>query len=139
MTNIIRAITDEGVMAVIDLADKAALSNVRIVCTRSDDIEAGEAKRGWNDSLAQAVTVLQERLTEATRNLEELEEEINDYNKIDPDELLDEEKTEYMRLQRRASNAKSVKVQREFEYVPSSPGLQTSTNKRQTQEISCFH
>jgi hypothetical protein len=34
--NIIRAITDEGVMAVIDLANKASLSNVGIICTRSD-------------------------------------------------------------------------------------------------------
>lgn len=34
--NIIRAITDAGVQAVIDLADRASLSNVGIICTRSD-------------------------------------------------------------------------------------------------------
>ena len=34
--NIIRAITDQGVQAVIDLAVRASLSNVGIICTRSD-------------------------------------------------------------------------------------------------------
>lgn len=34
--NIGRATTDEGVQQVFDLADRARLSNVGIVCTRSD-------------------------------------------------------------------------------------------------------
>lgn len=34
--NIIRATTDEGVKAVVELANKASLSNVGIICTRSD-------------------------------------------------------------------------------------------------------
>uniref|UniRef100_A0A0D2XYF0 Uncharacterized protein n=1 Tax=Fusarium oxysporum (strain Fo5176) TaxID=660025 RepID=A0A0D2XYF0_FUSOF len=37
--NIGRAATDEGVHQVFDLADRARLSNVGIVCTRSDEIE----------------------------------------------------------------------------------------------------
>ncbi|KAM7200854.1 hypothetical protein V8F20_005096 [Naviculisporaceae sp. PSN 640] len=42
-----RAVTDVGVKTVFDLARKARLSNVGIVCTKSDDINPNEALTDW--------------------------------------------------------------------------------------------
>ena len=115
MCNIIRAITDEGVMAVIELANQARLSNVGIICTRSDDIQAEEAMRDWTGELAGSVTALQERVAIARQHLRTLEEEVREYDEYDFEDFLDDERDAYMRLCRRVSEAKKVLARRQFE------------------------
>lgn len=102
-------------MAVIELAKKASLANVGIICTRSDDIQAEEAKKDWKGTFAQSVRKLQDRVTVATQNLRQLEEEVREYEDIDVDDLLEEEINAYMRVRRRASIANKVLAQLEFE------------------------
>lgn len=119
--NIKRAESNPGVMAVINLAKKAELSNVGvgIICTGSDSIEAEETKKDWElKGLAQEVAALQalrQRVTEAEQESQDLKAAIEEYNKIGLDELLDEESYEYVRLGRRLSRAEDVLAQRRFE------------------------
>lgn len=113
--NIIRATTDEGVAAVIDLANKASLSNVGIICTRSDDIKAEEAKKDWKGERARDVHTIQNIAAAARQNHSRLAGELKVYDDADPDDLLDEEKDEYIRLRRRVVEARKVVDQRNFE------------------------
>lgn len=54
-------------------------------------------------------------MTAASQNVRKLEEEVKEYDDMDPDELVEWEKDEYIRLRRRLGEAKKVVVQREFE------------------------
>ncbi|CAI6334688.1 unnamed protein product [Periconia digitata] len=42
-----RAITDQSIRDIFDLARRANLSNIGIVCTRSDDVDVAQAKHDW--------------------------------------------------------------------------------------------
>jgi hypothetical protein len=127
--NIIRAITDEGVKAVVELADKASLSDVGIVCTRSDvclpleylptlesllsdlaakEIRADEAEKDWKDRRAKMVSRGRAAIRTAVRDLERIEDEIKEYDDLDLGDLDDEEKEAYWRLQRRAGETRFV-------------------------------
>ncbi|KAK0742907.1 hypothetical protein B0T18DRAFT_489791 [Schizothecium vesticola] len=94
-----RATTDEGVTSVFGLARQARLSNVGIICTRSDDIRAEEAKKDWRgeratliQELIASVNLAERRLADTRGRLAELE----DYG----DELFDSEENEKIRLYR---------------------------------------
>jgi len=102
-------------MAVIELANQASLSNVGIICTRSDDIHAEEAMRDWRGELASSVVALQKRVTDARQHLRTLEEEVRQYDESDFDEFLDDESEAYLRLSRRVSKARKVVARRAFE------------------------
>ncbi|KAK2045699.1 hypothetical protein LZ31DRAFT_540968 [Colletotrichum somersetense] len=86
-----RATTDAGVVSVFDLAKKADLSNVGIVCTKSDDIRAEEAKKDWKglraghiQELSNEVARTQGQIDEAKLGLAELEdEELTDQEDIE--------------------------------------------------------
>ncbi|KAB5551088.1 hypothetical protein GE09DRAFT_1174162 [Coniochaeta sp. 2T2.1] len=112
--NIIRAITDAGVQAVIDLADRASLSNVGIICTRSDDIRVEEARSNRRPDVSDMLEVLRTRLTAAQQYLRTIEEGLRYYDELDEDDFLDEERDTYIRERRRATNAKRVVEDREF-------------------------
>ncbi|KAI0147476.1 hypothetical protein GGR57DRAFT_515724 [Xylariaceae sp. FL1272] len=113
-----RATTDEGVQDVVDLANKAELSNVGIICTKSDDIKASEAKRDWKGDKAKEIQrkmdVLRqdgeeiEKICEEIKELEELQEEFDD-------ELNDQEKAELLALHDRRRKAKQTKNEHKFD------------------------
>ncbi|KAI5461911.1 hypothetical protein BGZ63DRAFT_423233 [Mariannaea sp. PMI_226] len=91
--NLGRAVTDEGVECVFRLAEAAQLSNMGIICTRSDDIEADEAKRDWRGGKARKIETLQDVIAESEESKSKNDAEIAEYE-LD-DELLAEEQ-EYL-------------------------------------------
>ncbi|KAF5974290.1 hypothetical protein FBULB1_7849 [Fusarium bulbicola] len=104
--NIGRAATDEGVHQVFDLADRARLSNVGIVCTRSDDIDPEESIRDWPGTRARHIEQLLEHIETATKEIEELQADIEDLGASDLSEQERQELVEYLEDQRQASTRK---------------------------------
>lgn len=83
--------------------------------TPRKDIQAEEAKKDWKGERARSVEAIQGLVTAAMQNLREIEEQVKELDEIDSDDLLDEEKDAYIRLRRRAAEAKNLVEQREFE------------------------
>ncbi|SCO45533.1 uncharacterized protein FFNC_10346 [Fusarium fujikuroi] len=104
--NIGRAATDEGVHQVFDLADRARLSNVGIVCTRSDDIDPEESIRDWPGRRARHIEQLLEHIETATKEIAELQAEIEDFRASDLSEQERQEFAECLEEQRQASARK---------------------------------
>ncbi|KAF5530041.1 hypothetical protein FMEXI_13782 [Fusarium mexicanum] len=104
--NIGRAATDEGVHQVFDLADRARLSNVGIVCTRSDDIDPEESIQDWPGRRARHIEQLLEHIETATKEIEELQADIEDLGASDLSEQERQELVEYLEDQRQASTRK---------------------------------
>lgn len=104
--NIGRAATDEGVHQVFDLADRARLSNVGIVCTRSDDIDPEESIRDWPGRRARHIEQLLEHIETATKEIAELQAEIEDFGASDLSEQERQEFAECLEEQRQASTRK---------------------------------
>ncbi|KAK4041410.1 hypothetical protein C8A01DRAFT_14819, partial [Parachaetomium inaequale] len=86
-----RAATDEGVMQVFDLARQAKLSNVSIICTRSDDIRADEAQRDWAGSRAREVQTRIHALKTVEQELAGIRERLGELMELDDDLEEDEE------------------------------------------------
>ncbi|KAK3367927.1 hypothetical protein B0H63DRAFT_490012 [Podospora didyma] len=105
--SIIRAITDEGVMAVFGLARQARLSNVGIICTRSDDIHANEAKLDWSDEVAMRILELMDSVEEAKRSLADMNERVTELEGFG-DDLLDGEEAEKTELYRNRDKQRTV-------------------------------
>ncbi|KAK5636992.1 hypothetical protein RRF57_012704 [Xylaria bambusicola] len=103
-----RATTDEGVKSVIELAKKAKLSEVGIICTRSDEIKPTEALKDWKGT--RAGKQVQEKLDvikqEKSTN-KNLSDDIHSFDEF-IDDLSPEEVEDLSRLERakRLSNAK---------------------------------
>ncbi|KAI1348075.1 hypothetical protein F5Y01DRAFT_228690 [Xylaria sp. FL0043] len=98
-----RATTDEGVRSVIELAKNARLSNVGIICTKSDEINPTEALKDWNGK--SAANELRQKLDSKTREellIENLEEKIAPYEHegVEVDDLLEQEQADLRRNKR---------------------------------------
>ncbi|KAF4944710.1 hypothetical protein FGADI_12485 [Fusarium gaditjirri] len=110
--NIGRAATDEGVHQVFNLADRARLSNVGIVCTRSDDIDPEESIRDWPGTRARHIEQLLEHIETATKEIDELQAEIEDYGAND---LSEEERQEQAACWEDQRQARARKQNYDFE------------------------
>ncbi|KAI3335499.1 hypothetical protein F4824DRAFT_158970 [Ustulina deusta] len=87
-----RATTDDGVRSVIELAMKAKLSNLGIICTKSEDIKEREALRDWEGKkTAEEIQRKHEAIEREKSLIKELEEEVEPYDDIDHTDLMDEE------------------------------------------------
>jgi hypothetical protein len=104
-------------MSVISLAEKASLSNVGIICTRSDEINAEEALTDWNDERAERLADLQDTVIAANQSLHALEEKVREYEQIELDGWMEGEMEAYLQLRREVSRTKEVVAQQEFRYV----------------------
>ncbi|KAI1275476.1 hypothetical protein F5Y07DRAFT_389933 [Xylaria sp. FL0933] len=98
-----RATTDEGVRSVIELAKNARLSNVGIICTKSDEINPTEALKDWDGK--SAANELRQKLDRKTREelvIKNLEEKIVPYEHegVEVDDLLEEERADLRRNKR---------------------------------------
>ncbi|KAK8096503.1 hypothetical protein PG999_012447 [Apiospora kogelbergensis] len=109
-----RAITDEGVMNVIELAKKAKLSHVGIVCTKSDDIRAEEAMKDWKGEKARMIRQKSNAAEESRQIIRDITRDLEEYGESD-DEMSDGEKDEQIRLMREQKKAKAKYNDREFE------------------------
>ncbi|KXJ85353.1 hypothetical protein Micbo1qcDRAFT_128158, partial [Microdochium bolleyi] len=102
--NIGRATTDEGVQAVFELAARAKLSNVGIICTRSDDIRPEEAVRSWSGSVQTKIQDKIDDVKQAQENLADIKSNVEDFED-DEENLSDAEKAELMRLRKQEKTA----------------------------------
>ncbi|GKT94358.1 tat pathway signal sequence [Colletotrichum tofieldiae] len=93
--NIGRATTDVGVESVFELARKAGLSNVGIVCTKSDDIRAEEAKKDWKGPRAARIQQLSDAVASTQGQIDEKSLELAELEDV---ELTDEDKDEELKL-----------------------------------------
>ncbi|KAK6227425.1 hypothetical protein QIS74_00980 [Colletotrichum tabaci] len=107
--NIGRAMTDVGVFSVFELAQKAKLSNVGIICTRSDDIQASEAVRDWRGHSAEQVQKL-------SNNVSTVQSKISDIAlKLLDEDTGDESESEvYNKLYRDKNKAEKLLLQHQF-------------------------
>ncbi|CAH0050893.1 unnamed protein product [Clonostachys solani] len=99
--NIGRAVTDEGVLHVFNLAQRARLRNVGIVCTRSEDIVPSEALRDWDGARQARIKSLIAAIDTDTHEHRELKAEIADLDRLeDEDELSEVDREERSLLER---------------------------------------
>ncbi|KAJ3532728.1 hypothetical protein NM208_g8311 [Fusarium decemcellulare] len=104
--NIGRAVTDEGVYQMFELARQAHLSNVGI------EIQADEAMKDWRGEKAKQIKRYTEAIDTDTRDWRNVQEELADYEGDD----LDEEEKDYQRkLLLQQSNISTRKKNHEFE------------------------
>ncbi|GJC81467.1 nuclear GTPase SLIP-GC [Colletotrichum liriopes] len=96
--NIGRATTDVGVASVFELAEKAGLSRVGIVCTKSDDIRAEEAKKDWKGARAKRIQELSDGVSGTQCQIDDTNLELAEFEDV---ELTEEEKDEELELNRR--------------------------------------
>ncbi|KAJ4218572.1 hypothetical protein NW759_008465 [Fusarium solani] len=130
--NIGRAVTDEGVHQVFELARRARLSNVGIVCTRSDDILAEEAIRDWRGQRAKAIKKLMDAIATDERDAREVQEDLAEYEGLGNDDLTEEERNDRLELWLRQENIGARKKNHEFELKEY---LVTTRNSFVTQEL----
>ncbi|KAH8664648.1 hypothetical protein BX600DRAFT_464800 [Xylariales sp. PMI_506] len=96
--NIGRAITDAGVMSVFDLAAKANLVNIGIICTKSDDIQPEEAEQDAKGKTATEIRRKREAIEEQERRISETKLNLDDLDEIGEDDMTQEEINEQNRL-----------------------------------------
>ncbi|KAH8883504.1 hypothetical protein GQ53DRAFT_699385 [Thozetella sp. PMI_491] len=109
-----RATTDQGVAAVFELARRARLSNIGIVCTKSDDIQANEAVKDWKDRRRLRLQDLMDTLEEHKTELKNLEDELSFFDQ-DPDDMPEDEKEEFRQLSWSQRQAKKREAAAAFE------------------------
>ncbi|KAJ3573527.1 hypothetical protein NPX13_g4668 [Xylaria arbuscula] len=107
-----RATTDEGVKSVIELAKKARLSNVGIICTKSDEINPEEALKDWRGKpAAKEIQGMLDIIKRENAEKAELDEEMDDFKDIGLEELDDNERREFTRLaSRQEANSQRLRA-----------------------------
>jgi hypothetical protein len=102
-----RAITDESIKQICELARRVNLSKVDIVCTRSEDIQMREAIHDWPTERAK-IEDMQRDIAVNVDEMESLNEEIDDYDQ-DVANLTREEERQLLELQRDYRKAETAK------------------------------
>ncbi|TRX89955.1 hypothetical protein FHL15_009227 [Xylaria flabelliformis] len=111
-----RATTDEGVQSVIELAKKARLSNVGIICTRSDEVKATEALKDWKGKgVSKKIQHKLEIINQEDSEAKDLEEQVLFYDSIDVEDLSKEEEAEINSLNRKLRLTRKRLDEHEFE------------------------
>ncbi|KAI1074413.1 hypothetical protein F5B20DRAFT_586300 [Whalleya microplaca] len=108
-----RATTDVGVEVVFELAKKARLENVGIICTRSDDIKAEEAKKDWKGQKARDVQQMIDDIGRSQRDVDTLESDLVEFDQIDGD-FTKEDRDEHIGLIRSLRKAKNQRYDLAF-------------------------
>ncbi|KAF3807254.1 hypothetical protein GCG54_00008709 [Colletotrichum gloeosporioides] len=104
--NIGRATTDVGVQSVFGLAQKAGLSNVRIICTKSDDIQAEEAMKDWQERHATRIQLLSDAVSITRRKIENIDHGLSSFFDLELSELTEKEQIDLNILQKEQRQAK---------------------------------
>lgn len=110
-----RAITDKSIKEMFELARRANLSKIDVVCTRSEDVNIREARHDWP---AERVTIeeMQEAIDTNTQKISSLREEIDDYEQ-DIAGLTRVEERQLMELQQDCRRAERAKQTHEFDFL----------------------
>jgi len=110
-----RAITDESIKEIFELASRANLSKIDVVCTRSEDIQTREARHDWSTEKAQ-IEDLQELIDADTEYINSLEEDIEEYEQ-DLTNLTREEGLQLTGLRQDCRRAKNSRENYEYELL----------------------
>ncbi|KAI0448932.1 hypothetical protein F5B21DRAFT_520908 [Xylaria acuta] len=112
-----RATTDEGVQGVIDLAKKARLSNVGIICTRSDEVKPTEALRDWKGKeVSNEIQRMLKVIDQQDSEVKGLEEELSSFDDVDDEnDLCDEERNELSLLNRKLRSTRKRLNEHQFD------------------------
>ncbi|CAO2651427.1 Nn.00g039970.m01.CDS01 [Neocucurbitaria sp. VM-36] len=108
-----RAITNESIKEIFELADRANLSKIDVICTRSEDIHVREARHDWPAARA-TIEEMQGYIENDTKEIEYLKEEIEDLDQ-DHANLTREQQQELSNLERDYRKAKKSKANHEFD------------------------
>lgn len=91
-----RATTDAGVKGVFELAKRAKLPNIGIICTKSDDIRAKEAEKDWCGEAAATVKRISTDIANDEQELEKIKADIQDFMlAVDAGEEMGDEDNQY--------------------------------------------
>ncbi|EXJ72753.1 uncharacterized protein A1O5_03900 [Cladophialophora psammophila CBS 110553] len=132
--NIGRATTDPGVKEVFELAKRASLSKIGIVCTRSDEIHADEEERDRGEGIRNEIRRLRRNVDDLKKVAEATESEIDDNT---PDGNVDDDINDEMRSKLVSLNATRKTTRRrlamaKFELIRY---LVTTRNQKVTGEL----
>jgi hypothetical protein len=108
-----RAITDESIKQIFDLARRVNLSKVDIVCTRSEDTQPREAIHDWPGRRA-TIEEMQRNIIADEGELETLKDDIDDLE-ADVDNLTREEERQLLELQIERRKAERAKENHDLE------------------------
>ncbi|RYP01347.1 hypothetical protein DL765_010864 [Monosporascus sp. GIB2] len=108
-----RAITDESIKEIFELASRASLSKIDVICTRSEEIQTREAKHDWPAERA-TIEEMQREINADTEEIDSLKEEILEY---DLTNLTREEERELLSLQQDCRKAEKSKETHEFQLL----------------------
>ncbi|KAJ4363421.1 hypothetical protein N0V83_009714 [Neocucurbitaria cava] len=108
-----RAITNESVKEIFELAQRANLSKIDIICTRSEDVNTREARHDWS-SARERIEEMEQQIAADKEDIEGLKEEIEDLQQ-DLENLSREEEKVLLGLQRDERKAKDSKAKHEFD------------------------
>ncbi|KAI1844902.1 hypothetical protein JX266_008918 [Neoarthrinium moseri] len=129
VANIDRATTNVGVKHVVALAKRAGLSNVGIICTKSDIIKAEEAIKDWPGEIANNIRKLSTMVNNAEKELRKVQEECNDYT---DDELCEEDLVRAGELGRKQSQLTKLVNRQKFRL---SKYLMETRNQKTSQSL----
>lgn len=110
-----RAITDESIKEIFELATRANLSKIDVVCTRSEEIQMREARHDWPAERA-TIEEMQREIDANTEVINALREEIEEYDQ-DLTNLNREEERQLMRLQQDCRRAEKSRENYKFELL----------------------
>ncbi|KAJ4310045.1 hypothetical protein N0V94_008631 [Neodidymelliopsis sp. IMI 364377] len=116
-----RAVTDQSIKEVFELASRVQLSRIDIVCTRSEEIHMKEAQHDWpNDR--ETIEELQERIDSYSEEIQSLKDDIKEYDQ-DFAELCQDEMRQLVQLQQECLRAEQSKSRHEFQLLSLIVGL----------------
>ncbi|RYO81753.1 hypothetical protein DL764_009715 [Monosporascus ibericus] len=110
-----RAITDESIKEIFELASRADLSKVDVICTRSEEIHMREARHDWPAERA-TIEEMQREIEADAEEINSLKEEIEEYLQDLPN-LTPEEERQLMRLEQHCRRAEKSREIQEFELL----------------------
>jgi hypothetical protein len=116
-----RALTDESLKEIFELARRAKLSKIDVVCTRSEEVQTREARHDWIAEKAR-IEELQNVIDEDARAVDSMKEDIEDFEQ-DLTNLTREEEYDFRQLQQEYRKAQKSKETNEFELLRFIVGL----------------
>lgn len=108
-----RAISDESIKDIFELASRVNLSKIDVICTRSEDYQKREAKHDW-PAERESIEEMQRKIDANTRELDDLNEEIADFEQ-DLENLTREDEQALMKAQQERRVVEKSGVHLEFE------------------------
>jgi hypothetical protein len=107
-----RAITDESIKYICELARRVDLKKIDIVCTRSEEVNTREAIHDWPGERP-TIEDMQQAINERREEMVNLQEDIDDYEQ-DSANLTREQEREFLQLQRDYRTAERSKTEQKL-------------------------